>query len=152
MVQGLALVLALGAARTVPIVSLVPAFGGRALPFPVRLGIGLLLASFSLPQLMAGPAGALLPARGLGGLLLIAARELLTGATVGLVVSFFFRAAEAAGGLADVLRGASFARSSRSRLGSAVEPDRRALSVAVDRDLPGAGWHRALQLRAGAQL
>ena len=57
MVQGLALVLALGAARTVPIVWLVPAFGGRALPFPVRLGIGLLLASFSLPQLMAGAVG-----------------------------------------------------------------------------------------------
>jgi type III secretory pathway component EscT len=109
MVQGLALVLALGAARTVPIVWLVPAFGGRALPFPVRLSIGLLLASFSLPQLMTGAAGALLRSPSLAAWLLIAARELLTGATVGLVVSFFFRAAEAAGGLADVLRGASFA-------------------------------------------
>ncbi len=109
MLQGLALALALGAARTVPIVSLVPAFGGRALPIPVRLGIALLLASFSLPQLIAGAAGALLPTRGLAALLLIAARELLTGAAVGLVVSFFFRAAEAAGVLADVVRGASFA-------------------------------------------
>jgi flagellar biosynthetic protein FliR len=109
MVQGLALVLALGAARTVPIVWLVPAFGGRALPFPVRLGMGLLLASFSVPQLMAGAAGALLRTPSLAAWLLIAARELLTGATVGLVVSFFFRAAEAAGGLADVLRGATFA-------------------------------------------
>jgi flagellar biosynthesis protein FliR len=109
MVQDLALVLALGAARTVPIVSLVPAFGGRALPFPVRLGIGLLMASFSLPRLMAGAASALGPTPPLAALLLIAAREVMIGATVGLVVSFFFRAAEAAGGLADVLRGASFA-------------------------------------------
>ena len=86
-----------------------PAFGGRALPFPLRLGMGLLLASFSLPQLMAGAAGSLLRTPSLAAWLLIAARELLIGATVGLVVSFFFRAAEAAGGLVDVLRGASFA-------------------------------------------
>ena len=107
MVQGLALPLALGAARTVPIVWLVPAFGGRALPFPVRLGMGLLLASFSLPQLVA--AGAPLRSSSAAVWLLIGAREVLVGAVVGLVVSFFFRAAEAAGGLADVLRGASFA-------------------------------------------
>jgi len=108
-VQGLALALALGAARTIPIVWLVPAFGGRALPVPLRLGIGLLLASFSLPQLTAGAAGMMSHTPGLAALLLIVARELLTGAAVGLLLSFFFRAAEAAGGLADVLRGASFA-------------------------------------------
>jgi len=109
MVQGLALALALGAARSVPIVLLVPGFGGRALPVPLRVGIGLLLASFSLPHLASGTAATLLRSPGTGAWILIAARESLTGATVGLVVSFFFRAAEAAGGLVDVLRGASFA-------------------------------------------
>lgn len=108
MVQGLVLALALGAARSVPIVLLVPGFGGRALPAPLRVGIGLLLASFSLPHLTLGTAS-LMRGPGLGAWLLIAAREVLTGATVGLVVSFFFRAAEAAGGLVDVLRGSSFA-------------------------------------------
>jgi type III secretory pathway component EscT len=101
--------LALGAARTIPIVWLVPAFGGRALPTPVRLGIALLLASFSLPHLMSGAAGALVRAPSPAAWLLIAAREALVGATVGLVVSFFFRAAEAAGVLVDVVRGSNFA-------------------------------------------
>jgi type III secretory pathway component EscT len=109
MIAGLALVLALGAARTIPIVWHVPAFGGRALPIPVRLGIALLLASFSLPHLMSGAAGALIRAPAPAAWLLIAAREALVGATVGLVVSFFFRAAEAAGVLVDVLRGSNFA-------------------------------------------
>jgi type III secretory pathway component EscT len=109
MVQGLALALALGAARSVPIVLLVPGFGGRALPLPLRVAIGLLLASFSLPHLTSGAVAPLLRAPGPATWILLAAREALVGATVGLVVSFFFRAAEAAGGLVDVVRGASIA-------------------------------------------
>ncbi len=124
MVQGLALVLALGAARTVPIVWLVPAFGGRALPFPVRLGVGFLLASLGLPHLMSGAAAALLRTPGVTSWLLVFAfaREALIGATVGLVVSFFFRAAEAAGGLIDVLRGASFAEVLAPDTGARASP------------------------------
>lgn len=109
MVYGLALALAFGAARSVPIVLLVPGFGGRALPLALRVAIGLLLASFSLPHLTSGAVVTALRAPGLAAWILLAAREVLVGATVGLVVSFFFRAAEAAGGLVDVLRGASFA-------------------------------------------
>jgi type III secretory pathway component EscT len=109
MVQGLALALALGAARSVPIVLLVPGFGGRALPLSLRVAIGLLLASFSLPHLTSGAVATLLRAPSPAGWILLAAREALVGVTVGLVVSFFFRAAEAAGGLVDLLRGASFA-------------------------------------------
>ena len=105
----LLLALALGAARAVPIVWLVPAFGGRALPSAVRLGMGLVLASLGLPRLLpgAGAAAVALAASGPLAWLLLAAREALIGVAVGLVVSFIFRAAEAAGGLADVLRGAS---------------------------------------------
>jgi len=109
MLPGLALVLALGAARTIPIVWLVPAFGGRALPIPVRLAMALLLAAFSVPHSMSGVVAALSPTPGLAAWLLIVAREALIGAAVGLVVSFFFRAAEAAGVLIDVLRGSNFA-------------------------------------------
>lgn len=103
----LLLALALGAARAVPIVWLVPAFGGRDLPIAVRLGMGLVLASLGLPHLLPGAAAGALAASGPLAWLLVAAREALIGAAVGLVVSFIFRAAEAAGGLADVLRGAS---------------------------------------------
>ena len=122
MMDGLALVLALGAARTVPIVWLVPAFGGRALPFALRLGIGFLLATFGLPHLTAGAAATLVHSASLAACLLIAAREALVGASVGLVVSFFFSAAEAAGGLADVLRGASFAEVLAPDSGSRSSP------------------------------
>jgi type III secretory pathway component EscT len=85
----------------------VPAFGGRALPVPIRLGIAVLLASFGLPHLLPAAAGILVAGWGPAAWLLIAAREALIGAVVGLVVSFFFRAAEMAGGLVDVLRGAN---------------------------------------------
>jgi flagellar biosynthetic protein FliR len=105
--------LGLGAARAIPIVWMVPAFGGRDLPAPLRLGLGVLLASLTLPRLLGGM-GSLVLGRGAGllsvGLLgwgVLAAREVLVGATVGLVVSFAFRAAEAAGGLVDVARGAN---------------------------------------------
>ncbi len=100
--------LGLGAARAVPIVWLVPAFGGGWLPVPLRLGMGLLLASLGLPHLVPAVDGAALASIGPLGWPLILAREALIGATVGLVISFLFRAAEAAGGLVDLLRGASF--------------------------------------------
>ena len=110
--------LGLGAARAVPIVWLVPAFGGRDLPAAVRLGLGSVLAALALPRVMGslvavagvavarGAAGEWASV-GLLGWVVLAAREVLIGATVGLVVSFAFRAAEAAGALVDVVRGAN---------------------------------------------
>jgi type III secretory pathway component EscT len=100
--------LGLGVARAVPIVWLVPAFGGAWLPVPLRLGMGLLLASLGLPHLVPAVDVAALASIGPLGWPLMLAREALIGATVGLVISFLFRAAEAAGGLVDLLRGASF--------------------------------------------
>jgi flagellar biosynthetic protein FliR len=103
------LAVGLGAARTVPVTWLVSPLGGARLPASARLGFGLLLASLAAPALGAAAARAGLDRA--GGLLLgvVLAREILIGLSVGLVASFAFRAAEAAGRLIDVLRGAAMA-------------------------------------------
>jgi flagellar biosynthetic protein FliR len=106
---GLAAAVALGAARAVPVAWLAAPLGGGALPAMARVGLGVGLAALAAPALAAGAAAAGL--EGAGPLLLAAtlAREVLIGVSLGLVVSFAFRAAEAAGRLTDVLRGANLA-------------------------------------------
>ena len=99
------LAVGLGAARTVPVAWMIPAFGGPLVPAPVRVGLGLALAALCLPRLIGqvpGQAGALLWA-------LLLAREIAVGVTLGFVGSLIFRAAEAAGRLTDILRGANLA-------------------------------------------
>jgi flagellar biosynthetic protein FliR len=101
---------ALGAARAVPVTLLVPAFGGRHVAAPARVGLGLLLALLGWPRIAAGLHGdgggvaALAQGGAAAALLLLAAREVLVGVTVGLVAACAFRAAEAAGRLADLAR------------------------------------------------
>jgi flagellar biosynthetic protein FliR len=97
----------LGAARAIPITVLVPAFGGPQVALALRIGLGLILALLGFPRLSAGLDGAGLDQAGPLLLGLLLAREISIGATVGLVVSFAFRAAEAAGMIGDVLRGAN---------------------------------------------
>jgi flagellar biosynthetic protein FliR len=99
----------LGAARTIPVTWLVSPLGGAHVPAPARVAFGLLLASFAEPALSAAVARAGLEHAGAGLVGLVLARELLVGLGLGLVVSFAFRAAEGAGRLVDVLRGASMA-------------------------------------------
>lgn len=105
--------LGLAAARTVPIAWLVPAFGGPRLAPSFRILLGGLLALLCLPAVSAS--GGATAAGGGGALLgpvewaLVLARELLVGATVGFCVAAMFQAAEAAGRLADVARGANLA-------------------------------------------
>jgi len=100
------LALGLGSARAVPLVWLVPAFGGARLPLAPRLGLGLLLALLGWPHLLPAASTPALAGLGALGWSLLLAREALIGASAGLVIAFAFRAAEAAGGLADVVRGA----------------------------------------------
>src|SRR5262245_10785926 len=97
--------LGVGAMRTIPIAILIPAFGGQNVPSQVRMGLGLALSVLCLPTVMP-----LLPERG-GTLfwILLLAREVAVGFTVGFVGSSIFRAAESAGRLVDTLRGASMA-------------------------------------------
>lgn len=99
----------LGAARSLPITWLVPAWGGPRAAIPLRVGLGLLLALLGLPRLLAGLDAAGLSAAGPVSWALLVAREILIGATVGLVAAMVFRAAEAAGCLADLVRGANAA-------------------------------------------
>jgi flagellar biosynthesis protein FliR len=97
--------LGVGAMRTVPITFLIPAFGGQNVPAQVRMGLGIALAALCLPVII--PA---LPEQGGSGFwVLLLARETAVGFTVGFVGSSVFRAAESAGRLVDILRGANMA-------------------------------------------
>lgn len=94
-----------GAARTIPLAWSIPAFGGPSLPGQIRLAMGMGLSFLCLPVLSKGP----LPAGAMVWALLVA-REVMVGLAMGFVCACLFRAAEAAGQLTDVLRGASMAQ------------------------------------------
>ena len=95
----------IGSARTLPIVWLIPAFGGQNVPPQVRLGLGLILAIIALPQVIITLPGS----GGVGYWVLLMAKEALVGFTVGFLAACVFRAAESAGKLVDTLRGANMA-------------------------------------------
>jgi len=101
-----AAMLVLGGARVVPLALMVPALGGRHLPLRGRLALGWLLALVTWPTVAAQYDGAVLNRAGPLMSILVAAREVAVGATVGFVVSLAFQAAAAAGNLGDVVRGA----------------------------------------------
>ena len=94
-----------GSIRTIPIVWLIPAFGGQNVPQQVRMGLGLALSALVLPQVLLS-----LPTGGstLFWMILLA-REAAVGLAVGFVAACVFRAAEVAGRLVDTLRGANMA-------------------------------------------
>jgi flagellar biosynthetic protein FliR len=103
------LALCLGAARTLPITWLASPLGGARLPAAARVAFGFLLALLAYPALSLAAGRAGLEHANAFVLALLLAREVLIGLGVGLVASFAFRAAELAGRLVDVLRGASMA-------------------------------------------
>jgi type III secretory pathway component EscT len=91
-------------ARTMPAVTIVPAFGLRALPAPGRALLGLALAATIFPAMATGAGGAT------GGLaespwLLQAAVEVARGLPVAIAAAVPLWAATMAGGVADALRG-----------------------------------------------
>jgi type III secretory pathway component EscT len=92
--------LALGAARTVPLVWAVPAFGGPALPAQIRVALGVGLAGVSFPLLAAS-----VPPTHAVAWAMLGVRELLVGVVMGFVCACAFRAADAAGVLADEVCG-----------------------------------------------
>lgn len=94
--------LAIGAARTIPIAWSIPVFGGPHLSGQIRVAMGIGLSFLCLPVLAStAPTGGAVPWA------LLLAREVMVGVVIGFVGVCMFRAAEAAGHLTDVLRGAS---------------------------------------------
>jgi type III secretion protein SpaR/YscT/HrcT len=108
-VAGLVLAVALGAARATPVIWLVAPLGGPRLPATVRVGFALLLAGLASPILVASGEVAALAQASAVRLALLLAREVFVGLCLGLVAGAAFRAAEVAGRLADMLRGANIA-------------------------------------------
>jgi type III secretory pathway component EscT len=88
---------ALGVARVMPLVVLLPAFGARLLPQTARLVLGLALGLVIAPAVGPVPVGPSWP--------LAMVREVLFGLPVALGASALLWAALMAGGLADELRG-----------------------------------------------
>ncbi len=103
--ERLILTTAVAATRALPIAWMLPPFGGRHVPAPIRIGIGLCLALLGVPRLIAVG----LPAGGAAFWILLLAREAAVGVTFGFVGAALFRAAESAGRLADGGRGAGSA-------------------------------------------
>jgi flagellar biosynthesis protein FliR len=98
------LAVGLGAARTIPVAWMVPAFGGPHVPAHIRVGLGLALAVLCLPRIWGQ-----VPDSGPTLWILLLFREVAVGLTLGFAVSAIFRAAEAAGRLTDIVRGANMA-------------------------------------------
>ena len=97
--------LGIGTARTLPIVTFIPAFGGQNVPSQVRMALAVGLSLLCLPYIEP-----MVPTTaGLGFWVLLLAREVAVGVTVGFVGSSIFRAAEVAGRLIDTLRGSNMA-------------------------------------------
>jgi flagellar biosynthesis protein FliR len=92
--------LVLGAARSMPLVWLIPAFGGPTLSLQLRLAFVVALSALCLPIVSVQ-----VPNHAAMGWTVLFAREVLVGAVMGFVCACWFRAAEAAGGLIDVLSG-----------------------------------------------
>lgn len=96
-------ILTLGLARWLPVVALAPFLGGRSVPAPIKIGLGLTLSTFMLPWL-SSHAPVPLGMNGLAwwGLFL---RELMVGTLLGIGVGFLFWGAEMAGLFVDSVRG-----------------------------------------------
>jgi len=101
--MSLALPAGFAVARTLPILLLVPAFGGVHLTASLRMAIGLLLGALSLPRL----SGIAFPVDTPVVLVLMLVREIGVGMTLGFVASLLFHAAESAGRFIDIVRGAN---------------------------------------------
>jgi flagellar biosynthetic protein FliR len=93
--------LGLAWARAVPAVTLVPAFGLRAIPAPARLVIALALAASFFPAL------APVSSDSSGSWPMLAITEAARGLPIAIAAAVPLWAATMAGGLADALRGAS---------------------------------------------
>lgn len=106
-ISRLTLAMVLIAARMVPVFTVVPFFGGRLVPSPVRVGLAVAFAALLLPT-VGDPVTAAWAANPSPVLVVtLIAKEVMVGLTLGFIAALPFFAADAAGRLADVARGAS---------------------------------------------
>ena len=108
---------AVGAARAIPMAWSIPAFGGPSLPGQIRLAIGIGLSLLCLPVLAGSP-----PPGGAVLWVLLVVREVMVGVVMGFVCACMSRAAEAAGQFTDVLRGANMAEAFSPTSGARSSP------------------------------
>ena len=94
------------ACRVTTILMIVPIFGGRSVPAPVKIGLSLLISLILLP-LALGRAAA--PSEEMPVYLTLVARELLIGALIGFAVLLVFTALQAAGHIVGLQMGFSLA-------------------------------------------
>jgi type III secretion protein T len=90
------------AARIAPVVFLVPAFAGRRLPIPAKLGLVAMISMVAYPH-----AGALGPVPGTLRFIGLLLKELSVGTVLALAAACLFEGIKMGGQLVDHLRGAS---------------------------------------------
>jgi len=129
--QTLSLAFGLAAARTVPLVWLLPPLGGSRVPVPIRVALGGMVAALCLPMVLpdasaltavaatASTASTASPPLWMGGLfvrlvrwettalILVLAKEILVGTSIGICAGAAFRAAELAGNLSGASLGSA---------------------------------------------
>jgi flagellar biosynthesis protein FliR len=113
------LLLALCAARVIPVLVLAPFLGGKLVPSTVKVGLAAAVALLIWPQALRGVA---LPQLGTVHVVLLLAKEAFVGVALGLCAALVFLAAEAAGRLIDVARGANLAESLVPQSGTRASP------------------------------
>ena len=92
--------------RVLTIIIIVPIFGGRSVPAPVKIGLSLLLSLILLPLSLGRSAR---PPEEMPVYLTMVARELLIGALIGFAVLLVFTALQAAGHIVGLQMGFSLA-------------------------------------------
>ena len=113
------LLLALCAARIIPVLVVAPFLGGRLVPPVVKVGLAVAVALLIWPQALRG---VVLPQLGPVHVVLLLAKEAFVGLSLGLCAALVFLAAEAAGQLIDTARGASMAESLVPQSGTRASP------------------------------
>ena len=94
------------ACRVTTILMIVPIFGGRSVPAPVKIGLSLLISLIILPLALVR---AIPPSDEMPVYLTLVARELLIGALIGFTVQLLFTALQAAGHIVGLQMGFSLA-------------------------------------------
>lgn len=101
-------------ARVLPVVMLVPAFGGRLVPGPVKIGVAAVFVIVLFPA-VAQPTT---PIAVNIAFIVLLLKEVLVGLVIGFLVSLAFSAIESAGAVIDTARGATLVTALIPELGT----------------------------------